>query len=133
MVLFAVSFKKVAPDCRGQRNNKPIKRTEQKALDRMSVFMDARIVVPWLAVLSVHENEQPQREPAEVLSVDINDPGIMKTFAAASGKLQDQKTDSADQIDCQTPGELIQIKQKVNLNYVTEKLVNILMEKLQLV
>ena len=84
--------------------------------------MNARIVVPRLPILTVHKNKKPKRKSAEVFAVNVYDPRVVKALASAAGQFEKQKTDPADQIDRQSPGELVKIKEKLRPSLVCQRL-----------
>ena len=81
VVFPAVALEEIAPDGGGDRNDEPVQRPQQQALDGVPVFVDAGVIGPLRRFSLRHKNKQSGGEPAE-LPRQIGDIGVMEFFVA---------------------------------------------------
>ena len=81
-MLFSVTGKKVIPDCTGNDDNNPVQRTEEKALDRVPIFVDTKTAA-FTRTAGAEKNEDTQRQ-SPAISGQIGNDAVAKLFAVES-------------------------------------------------
>ncbi len=104
IVFFSITGKKMIPDGAWDHNKDPIERAEEKALDRVPVFMDTKAS----GIVRTQENEDAQRQASTISGQTGNDT-VAETFSAEVFPAAEER-EQANHIDRQSPGKLQQIE-----------------------
>ena len=95
------------PDNAGDSDHDPVQGAEEKALDRVPIFVGAKSAA-FFSAMDAEENKDSQRQPSMV-SRQIGNNAVVKPFAGKSLAAAEEYN-QADQIDWQPPSELEKVE-----------------------